>query len=130
LLTKKQKKNRGKRMKKLETMRQYQWTPTCQRYSWLELVVNLKVGDLDLGFHPPFKATKVPNLNKFTYDKGLGKIARKSEEVLMTGGNPISVVTQTLVTKDVKEYLITIVFTSSTFMSAKEDNIQTCANKI
>jgi hypothetical protein len=76
-------------------------------------------GGMNLGFRPLFKEIEVPNLNKFTYDKGLGKIVQEQvKKVPMMGGNPISVVTQTPVIRDVREDPIAIASDGSSFMSA------------
>jgi hypothetical protein len=66
-----------------------------------------QIGGLDLGFEPHLKQAEVPNLKKFTYDKASGKIMQEQVKKVPTmGGDPISVVTQTPVTRDVREYLI------------------------
>jgi hypothetical protein len=59
---------------------------------------------MDLGFCAPFKENEVPNLNKFTYDKVSGRIVQEQvKKVSVTGGNPISVLTQTPIIGNVSE---------------------------
>jgi hypothetical protein len=74
---------------------------------------------LGLGLCTPFRPSEVPNLNKFTYDKVSGKIVQEQvKKVPVTGGNPISVLTQTPIIGNVSEDLVTIASTGSSFMNS------------
>jgi hypothetical protein len=64
---------------------------------------HLPVRELGLGLHTPYKPNKVENLKKFRFDKATNRIVQQTRKLPVTGGNPLSVVTKTLVTKDIKK---------------------------
>jgi hypothetical protein len=85
---------------------------------------------MDLGFCTQFKENEVPNLNKFTYDKLSGRIVKEQvNKVSVTRGNPILVLTQLPIIRNVNEYPIFIASTGATFMNFMEDNIWNLCQK-
>jgi hypothetical protein len=79
---------------------------------------------LDLGFRTPYKRRKVPNLNKFTYEKFTRRIVQEHvKKVSVTGGNPISILIHTLIKKNISEDPIVIASIGTAFTREIEDNV-------
>jgi hypothetical protein len=70
---------------------------------------HLPVGEFRLELHTPYKPNKVSNLKRFRFDKTTSVIVQKhSRNLPVTRGNPLSVVTEILVIKDVNRYPLSI----------------------
>ena len=79
---------------------------------------NTQFNGLVLGLCTSFIPYEVLNLNKFTYDKAIGSILQEQlRKVSITRGNPISLLTTTLVMENVNKDLISISSTSTAFMT-------------
>jgi hypothetical protein len=70
---------------------------------------HLPVGEFILELHTPYKPNKVANLKRFRFDKATDIIVQQHYgKLFVTRGNPLSFVTETLVTKDVNKYPLSI----------------------
>jgi hypothetical protein len=77
---------------------------------------HIPVGEFILELHTPYKPNKVANLKRFRFDKATDVIVKQHYGKLrVTRGNPLSFVTETLVTKDVNKYPLSIESFSTTF---------------
>jgi hypothetical protein len=72
----------------------------------------------------PFRPLEVLDLISFTYDSKIGRLVQERvKKVPVTKGAPISVVTQVLITGDVKEDLVETTRDGFGFIDATIDNI-------
>jgi hypothetical protein len=79
---------------------------------------NTQFSELVLGLCTSIIPYEVPNLNKFTYDKSIGSILQEQlRKVSIMRGNPISLLTMTLVMENVNKDLISISSNSTAFMT-------------
>jgi hypothetical protein len=71
---------------------------------------------MELGLRTPYKPNKVENLKKFEYDKPTRKILqRKFKKVSVTGGNPLVILTNPIVTEDSSQDPLSITSVGTTF---------------
>jgi tryptophan synthase alpha subunit len=67
----------------------------------------------------------VVNFKKFIFDKAIGRIVQQqTRKVPVTGGNPFSVITETMVTKDVIKIPAFHSIVGTAFIVATEQNLK------
>jgi hypothetical protein len=77
---------------------------------------HIPVGEFILELHTPYKPNKVANLKRFRFDKATDVIVKQHYgKLYVTRGNPLSFITETLVTKDVNKYPLSIESFGTTF---------------
>jgi hypothetical protein len=90
------------------------------------------VDELGLGLHTPYKPNKVENFKRFKFDEAIDRIVQQqTQKILFIGGNPLSVVTETLVIEDVSKDPLSIAHPSTTFIVEIEKNLKNlfCQNE-
>jgi hypothetical protein len=71
---------------------------------------------MELGLRTPYKPSKVANLKKFKYDKATGRIVQQQvRKVPVTGGNPLAVLTETIVMEDASQDPLSIASIGTSF---------------
>jgi len=72
---------------------------------------HLQYNEMKLGLHTPYKTSKVLNLKKFRFEKAIGRIVKQhTRKVPITGGNPLSIITKTMITEDVIKDSLSIAY--------------------
>jgi hypothetical protein len=80
---------------------------------------------LDLGFITPYRPSKVSNLKNFRYEKTTGHIMKqKFRKVLVTCGNPLSIIIETPVMENVSDDPLSIASIGTPFTTTKKHNLR------
>ena len=80
---------------------------------------------LDLGFITPYRLSKVTNLKNFRYDKTMTHIMKqKFRKVLVTCGNQLSIIIETLLMENVSNDPLYIASAGTPFTTMKKHNLK------
>ena len=80
---------------------------------------------LELGLRTLFKPSKVTNLKKLKYNKATRRIVQQQvKQIPVTGSNPISILTQTPMTRKVNEDPLSITSVGTTFSNAMKQSLK------